>query len=42
MEHKVKTIQIQSNLPTDDDIYEAIEEVRKKAIIDAQVWFRAG
>lgn len=30
MEHKVKTIQIQSNLPTNDDIYEAIEEAKKK------------
>jgi len=31
---KVKTIQIQSNLPTNDDIYETIEEARKKAITD--------
>ncbi|XP_067210201.1 uncharacterized protein [Linepithema humile] len=35
IEYKVKTIQIQPNLPTNDDIYEAIEKARKKAITDA-------
>lgn len=35
MEHKMKTIQIQSNLPINDDIYETIEEARKKAITDS-------
>lgn len=35
LEHKVKTIQVQFNLPTNDDIYEAIEEARTKATTDA-------
>lgn len=37
IEHKMKTIRIHTNLPTNDDIYEAIEEARKKAIRCSQI-----